>query len=253
LSNATTQQPPNVLPPSYTQQSNFQSSYNFQQQPNFQQQNFQQARVQRFEQYQPSNPNNISFELPPQGTKENPIYTKSIPQTQSTWERISRLVLTIVMYTIVFYLISLLIKGVSVPGGGPGGGANSENMRGMKDLIWSAEPKPITNTEKTFDDVKGIDECKEEIQELVDFLRNPSKFTKLGGKLPKGVLLVGPPGTGKTLLAKAIAGEAKVPFFFASGSEFDEMFVGVGARRVRALFSEYLFLNIIYLLNRCCT
>jgi len=90
----------------------------------------------------------------------------------------------------------------------------------------------------TFADVAGIDEAKEELQEVVEFLKNPSKFQRLGGRIPKGVLLVGPPGTGKTLLAKAVAGEAKVPFFSISGSEFVEMFVGVGASRVRDLFSQ---------------
>lgn len=88
-----------------------------------------------------------------------------------------------------------------------------------------------------FADVHGCDEAKEELQELVDFLKNPEKFSTLGGKLPKGVLLVGPPGTGKTLLARAVAGEAGVPFFYMSGSEFDEIYVGVGAKRVRDLFS----------------
>ena len=88
----------------------------------------------------------------------------------------------------------------------------------------------------TFDDVRGCDEAKKELQEIVDFLMNPEKFSHLGGKLPKGCLLVGPPGTGKTLLARAIAGEANVPFFHASGSEFDEVLVGQGARRVRDLF-----------------
>jgi len=90
---------------------------------------------------------------------------------------------------------------------------------------------------KTFGDVKGCDEAKEELQEIVEYLKNPSKFTRLGGKLPKGILLTGLPGTGKTLLAKAVAGEAGVPFFYRSGSEFEEMFVGVGARRVRSLFA----------------
>ncbi len=90
----------------------------------------------------------------------------------------------------------------------------------------------------TFADVAGCDEAKEEVSELVDFLRDPSKFQKLGGKIPKGVLMVGPPGTGKTLLAKAIAGEAKVPFFTISGSDFVEMFVGVGASRVRDMFEQ---------------
>ncbi|MGD0274728.1 MAG: ATP-dependent zinc metalloprotease FtsH [Syntrophales bacterium] len=93
-------------------------------------------------------------------------------------------------------------------------------------------------TKVTFADVAGIDEAKEELQEVVEFLKNPAKFQKLGGRIPKGVLLVGPPGTGKTLLAKAVAGEAKVPFFSISGSEFVEMFVGVGASRVRDLFSQ---------------
>ena len=90
----------------------------------------------------------------------------------------------------------------------------------------------------TFADVAGCDEAKEEVKELVDYLRDPSKFQKLGGKIPTGVLLVGPPGTGKTLLAKAIAGEAKVPFFTISGSDFVEMFVGVGASRVRDMFEQ---------------
>lgn len=90
----------------------------------------------------------------------------------------------------------------------------------------------------TFKDVAGIEEAKEEVQEIVEFLKNPKKFTRLGGRIPKGILLVGPPGTGKTLLAKAIAGEADVPFFIISGSDFVEMFVGVGASRVRDLFSQ---------------
>ncbi|MEM7668765.1 MAG: ATP-dependent metallopeptidase FtsH/Yme1/Tma family protein, partial [Pseudomonadota bacterium] len=88
----------------------------------------------------------------------------------------------------------------------------------------------------TFDDVAGIDEAKEELEEIVEFLRDPGKYSRLGGKIPKGALLVGPPGTGKTLLARAIAGEAGVPFFTISGSDFVEMFVGVGASRVRDMF-----------------
>jgi cell division protease FtsH len=94
------------------------------------------------------------------------------------------------------------------------------------------------NNSTTFADVAGCDEAKEEVKELVDFLKDPQKFQKLGGRIPRGVLLVGPPGTGKTLLAKAIAGEAKVPFFSISGSDFVEMFVGVGAARVRDMFEQ---------------
>ena len=90
----------------------------------------------------------------------------------------------------------------------------------------------------TFNDVAGIDEAKEELQEVVEFLKNPQKFQQVGGRIPKGVLLVGPPGTGKTLLARAIAGEANVPFFTISGSDFVEMFVGVGASRVRDMFEQ---------------
>ena len=90
----------------------------------------------------------------------------------------------------------------------------------------------------TFKDVAGVDEAKQELVEVVEFLKNPGKFTALGGRIPKGILLVGPPGTGKTLLAKAVAGESGVPFFSLSGSEFVEMFVGLGAARVRDLFVQ---------------
>ncbi len=90
----------------------------------------------------------------------------------------------------------------------------------------------------TFNDVAGVEEAKEELQEIIEFLKSPKKFTRLGGRIPKGVLLMGPPGTGKTLLARAIAGEAGVPFFSISGSDFVEMFVGVGASRVRDLFEQ---------------
>ena len=96
---------------------------------------------------------------------------------------------------------------------------------------------PVETT-VTFADVAGVDEAKEEVKEIVDFLREPSRFSAIGGRIPKGVLLVGPPGTGKTLLARSMAGEAKVPFLFASGSDFVEMYAGVGASRIRKLFKD---------------
>lgn len=116
--------------------------------------------------------------------------------------------------------------------GGPGG--QIFNIGKSKAALFDAENK----VKITFDNVAGLEEAKEEIKEIVDFLKTPGKFTKLGGKIPKGALLVGPPGTGKTLLAKAVAGEAAVPFFTLSGSDFVEMFVGVGAARVRDLFKQ---------------
>jgi cell division protease FtsH len=117
-------------------------------------------------------------------------------------------------------------------GGGPGG--QLFNIGKSKAALFDAENK----VKITFADAAGLEEAKEEIREIVDFLKTPEKFTKLGGKIPKGALLVGPPGTGKTLLAKAVAGEAAVPFFTLSGSDFVEMFVGVGAARVRDLFKQ---------------
>jgi cell division protease FtsH len=120
-------------------------------------------------------------------------------------------------------------------GGGPGpGGANIFNVGKSKARIFDKE----TSVKINFTDVAGLDEAKLELKEIVDFLKNPKKYTDLGGQIPKGALLVGPPGTGKTLLAKAIAGEANVPFFSMSGSDFVEMFVGVGASRVRDLFRQ---------------
>jgi ATP-dependent metalloprotease len=123
---------------------------------------------------------------------------------------------------LVYYFVTTQMKGG--PGGMGSEGSYKEITRGTRPNI-------------KFDDVKGCEEAKEELVEIVSFLRSPDRFTRLGGKLPKGCLLVGPPGTGKTLLAKAVAGEAGVPFFYASGSQFEEMYVGVGARRVRDLFA----------------
>ncbi len=119
-------------------------------------------------------------------------------------------------------------------GGSGGAGGQIFNIGKSKAKLFDEK----TDTKTTFKDVAGLEGAKEEVQEIVDFLKHPEKYTSLGGKIPKGALLVGPPGTGKTLLAKAVAGEAKVPFFSLSGSDFVEMFVGVGASRVRDLFKQ---------------
>ena len=119
-------------------------------------------------------------------------------------------------------------------GGGGGGAGNIFNVGKSKAILFDKD----TQSKIDFKDVAGLEEAKVEIKEIVDFLKNPKKYTDLGGKIPKGALLIGPPGTGKTLLAKAVAGEANVPFFSMSGSEFVEMFVGVGASRVRDLFRQ---------------
>lgn len=121
-----------------------------------------------------------------------------------------------------------------VSGGAGGPGAQIFNIGKSKATLFDNN----AHVQITFEDVAGLDEAKEEVMEIVDFLKNPKKYTSLGGKIPKGVILVGPPGTGKTLLAKAVAGEAGVPFFSISGSDFVEMFVGVGASRVRDLFRQ---------------
>ena len=143
---------------------------------------------------------------------------------------------SLLMSLFVSWFPMLLLIGVWVffmrqmQGGGKGGAFSFGKSR--------ARLLDESNNSVTFADVAGCDEAKEDVQELVDFLRDPTKFQKLGGRIPRGILLVGPPGTGKTLLAKAIAGEAKVPFFSISGSDFVEMFVGVGAARVRDMFEQ---------------
>ena len=133
---------------------------------------------------------------------------------------------------IVFYII--LMRGMGRNMGGGGGAGSIFNIGKSRAQLYDKN----TSVNVTFKDVAGLEEAKVEIMEVVDFLKNPEKYTKLGGKIPKGVLLVGPPGTGKTLLAKSVAGEANVPFFSLSGSDFVEMFVGVGASRVRDLFNN---------------
>ena len=138
----------------------------------------------------------------------------------------------ILLAGMAFFLISMMSRQMS---GGGGGGTNAKMMNFGK-----SRARMTVNEENkvTFKDVAGLEEEKEDLEEVVDFLKNPQKYTKVGARIPKGVILVGPPGTGKTLLAKAVAGEAGVPFFSISGSDFVEMFVGVGASRVRDLFEE---------------
>lgn len=136
------------------------------------------------------------------------------------------------IYGVIMFLVYYLI--FRRMGTGPGGSGGMFSIGKSRAKIFGEKNK----LQVTFKDVAGLDGAKEEVQEIVDFLKNADKYTKLGGKIPKGVLLVGPPGTGKTLLAKAVAGEAQVPFFSISGSDFVEMFVGIGASRVRDLFAQ---------------
>ena len=149
------------------------------------------------------------------------------PEQQSVWTQLLVASFPILLILAVFMFFMRQMQG----GGGGRGGPMSFGKSKAKLL---GEDQITT----TFADVAGVDEAKEDVQELVEFLRDPSKFQKLGGRIPRGVLMVGQPGTGKTLLAKAIAGEAKVPFFSISGSDFVEMFVGVGASRVRDMFDQ---------------
>jgi cell division protease FtsH len=140
----------------------------------------------------------------------------------------------IFMYLPFIFLIGLWIYFMRRMSGGSGGGGQIFSIGKSKAKLFDQDQKVKTS----FKDVAGLEGAKEEVQEIVDFLKSPEKYTSLGGKIPKGALLVGPPGTGKTLLAKAVAGEAGVPFFSLSGSDFVEMFVGVGASRVRDLFKQ---------------
>ncbi|MEG1149185.1 MAG: AAA family ATPase, partial [Niameybacter sp.] len=152
----------------------------------------------------------------------------SYVQQQSMFWPIFQIVITVGMF--IFIMVFFMQQ---MQGGGGGGGRGVMSF-GKSKAKMTVDDKGST----TFKDVAGLDEEKEEVSELVDFLKNPRKYTEIGAKIPKGILLVGPPGTGKTLLAKAVAGEAQVPFFSISGSDFVEMFVGVGASRVRDLFEQ---------------
>ncbi|GFE65390.1 ATP-dependent zinc metalloprotease FtsH [Litoreibacter roseus] len=156
---------------------------------------------------------------------ENDVAIKAEPQEQNgIWSYVGTLLPFLIIIGIWIFFMNRM------QGGGKGGAMGFGKSR--------AKLLTEKHGRVTFDDVAGIDEAKEELEEIVEFLRNPQKFSRLGGKIPKGALLVGPPGTGKTLLARAIAGEAGVPFFTISGSDFVEMFVGVGASRVRDMFEQ---------------
>ncbi|XP_063063032.1 ATP-dependent zinc metalloprotease YME1L1-like isoform X1 [Engraulis encrasicolus] len=159
-------------------------------------------------------------------------FMKSQSMTQRTQDslRRTRLILLVLLLVGVYGLAKTPFLS------GKGSFSDAVRFRTTSGLDSAVDPVQMKNV--TFEHVKGVEEAKNELQEVVEFLRSPQKFTVLGGKLPKGILLVGPPGTGKTLLARAVAGEADVPFYYASGSEFDEMFVGVGASRIRNLFKE---------------
>jgi AFG3 family protein len=171
----------------------------------------------------------------------NDIYTKyaitNIPDsnTDSENDLFSRILSGIFPFLLLIVVWILLMRKMGGGSGGSGGPGGIFNVGKSKATLFE---KGGTKVNITFADVAGLEEAKEEVMEIVDFLKNPKKYTNLGGKIPKGALLIGPPGTGKTLLAKAMAGEAQVPFFSLSGSDFVEMFVGVGASRVRDLFKQ---------------
>lgn len=162
-------------------------------------------------------------------------YTKDIDvqfQTKTNWfSGILQFIIPLLILIAAWVWIMRKMGGGGAKGGGPGG---IFSIGKSKAKLFEKG----THVSVSFNDVAGLDEAKEEVMEVVDFLKNPKKYTALGGKIPKGCLLIGPPGTGKTLLAKAMAGEAQVPFFSISGSDFVEMFVGVGASRVRDLFKQ---------------
>ena len=154
-------------------------------------------------------------------------------ENEHVWEGVLQLIVPFIFFFLIFFLMTRSMSR-SMGGGGGGGGMMNPFNTGKS----TGKLADKNEVQVTFKDVAGLYGAKEEVMEIVDFLKNPKKYTALGGKIPKGALLVGPPGTGKTLLAKAVAGEANVPFFSISGSDFVEMFVGVGASRVRDLFRQ---------------
>lgn len=165
--------------------------------------------------------------------KEHP-QTQKIPDSpDDEGEIFGQIISTLLPILLIVLLFVMMMRKVGGPGGGGGAGGIFSIGKSKATLFEKG-----TRVNINFGDVAGLDEAKVEVMEIVDFLKNPKKYTALGGKIPKGALLVGPPGTGKTLLAKAVAGEAQVPFFSLSGSDFVEMFVGVGASRVRDLFKQ---------------
>jgi cell division protease FtsH len=165
--------------------------------------------------------------------KNNPAVKQIPDQPDEEGELIGQIITSLLPILLIVLLFVMMMRKVGGPGGGGGGGGIFSIGKSKATLFEKG-----TRVNINFGDVAGLDEAKVEVMEIVDFLKNPKKYTALGGKIPKGALLVGPPGTGKTLLAKAVAGEAQVPFFSLSGSDFVEMFVGVGASRVRDLFKQ---------------
>ena len=165
--------------------------------------------------------------------EQNPTVKQVPDKPDDEGEVFGQLLSTLLPILLIGFIFVMMMRKVGGPGGG-GGAGGIFNIGKSKATLFEKGTKVNIN----FGDVAGLDEAKVEVMEIVDFLKNPKKYTALGGKIPKGALLVGPPGTGKTLLAKAVAGEAQVPFFSLSGSDFVEMFVGVGASRVRDLFKQ---------------
>jgi cell division protease FtsH len=166
--------------------------------------------------------------------KSDPAIVQVPDYPDDEGEVFSQLISTLLPILLIGLLFVMMMRKVGGPGGGSGGPGGIFSIGKSKAQLFDKASRVNIN----FNDVAGLDEAKVEVMEIVDFLKNPKKYTNLGGKIPKGALLIGPPGTGKTLLAKAVAGEAQVPFFSLSGSDFVEMFVGVGASRVRDLFKQ---------------